>query len=113
MIARPGKLQYKIGKFAKWTDDVLKLDSGDLCYAKDAPEGQHTYLAIQFELEKSCYATMLMRELFHYSTDFKHQEAIIKIIKEKFQEEIPAKNAEEQEAGEEEDGDAALNPIDE
>lgn len=112
MIARPGNLEYKIGKFEKWTDDVLRLDSGDLCYAKDVPEGKHSYLAIQFGLEKSCYATMLMRELFHYSTDFKHQEAIIKIIKEKFHEEVPVKNDEEEILGEE-DGESAPNPIDE
>jgi len=112
MIVRPGKLAYKIGRFEKWTDDVLELDSEDLCYAKDAPEGKHVYLAIQFELEKSCYATMLMRELFHYSTDFKHQETIINMIKDKFKEELPAK-MDEEEVQAEEDGESAPIQIEE
>lgn len=73
-------LEHAIGRFKDWSGDVLELGGSGKCYVKPQ-EGPFQFVSVQFFLEKSCYATMAIRELTHSSTDYQSQEALFAQIK--------------------------------
>ena len=81
MLIMPEDLKYKLATFDDWNGDVLKISNEDNCYVKNDCNGKFQFLSIQFSLEKSSYATMLLRELVHMSTEFKNQVAMFEQIK--------------------------------
>lgn len=66
----PKNFRHKVVYFDSWSEDLLSLDCKEEdCYAIDGTKGKFSAILAQFELPKSCYATMLIRELLHNSTD--------------------------------------------
>lgn len=82
ILGQAKDLKFTFGKFDDWNADVLKWGSEGPCYAIENDAGKYQFLALQFALEKSSYATMLIREMTHSSTEFSEQEALFKKIKE-------------------------------
>lgn len=81
MICMPENLKYAFGVFDNWNEDVLEFGGTNNCHIKNKEIGKYGFIAVEFSLEKSCYATMLIRELMHQSTEFSNQEFLFEKIK--------------------------------
>lgn len=81
VICMPEDLKYEFGFFEQWNEDVLMFSSKTPCYVKNDIKTGFQFVSVQFSLEKSCYATMLIRELMHQSTEFKNQEFLFEKIR--------------------------------
>ncbi len=79
MIEYLEEITGKICKFEDWKGDVLSLDS-KTDFFEIINEGSHWFIILRFNLRKSCYATMAMREFFHKDVSFKTQN----LIRDKF-----------------------------
>lgn len=66
MLELPKDLDSRLVSFDQWNDDLLSIDSEKELYAVES-QGEKKALILQFSLSKSCYATMLVREIIHGS----------------------------------------------
>jgi tRNA(Glu) U13 pseudouridine synthase TruD len=72
MIGKVSDVHTRFGSFKDWQKDLLELANESECHVLEG-EGPYQFLALQFFLEKSSYATMFLREVLHSTTDFQKQ----------------------------------------
>ena len=78
MFARAENLEVKTCKFEKKDQDLLEPFESLSELAKKQTSGSNFAILLQFSLQKSTYATMLIREFCHISSSFENQELINK-----------------------------------
>ena len=78
VFARAEELEVQSCKFEKKDEDLLEPFEDLSTLAKRKVNGQHSAILFQFRLQKSTYATMLIREFCHISSSFENQELINK-----------------------------------
>ena len=65
----PKNVEFKIATFEDWNEDLLSIDLKEDLYIRKVG-GTKKAIVIQFELNKSCYATMMVREITRGTTNF-------------------------------------------
>lgn len=80
MVGKVTGVHTHFGSFKDWQKDVLGLADESQCHVLGG-EGPYQFLALQFFLEKSSYATMFLREVLHATTDFQKQAVLFAQIK--------------------------------
>jgi len=73
MLQKPIDMNWKVVSWSNWDDDILSLDSFNPLYTLDK-EGDKKALVLQFSLLKSSYATMMLREITHSTSEFNMDE---------------------------------------
>lgn len=91
LLARPEDLKAAVCQFAEKDQDILAaFEEVELAAARHGA-GPHSALLLQFSLQKSSYATMLIREFCHISSSFEMQELINQAAEEEPEKEDPEK----------------------
>lgn len=75
LLQKPIDLEWKITKWSNLNEDILSLDSSNPLYILDT-DGDKKALVLQFALPKSSYATMMLREVIHDTSEFNMEENI-------------------------------------
>lgn len=78
MFARAEQLEVQTVRFDQKDVDLLEAFEELPVLAARHQEGQHFAILLKFRLQKSTYATMLIREFCHISSSFENQELINK-----------------------------------
>lgn len=78
MFSRAEELEVQSSRFKNKEDDLLEPFEDLKVLADRQKEGPHFAILLKFNLQKSNYATMLIREFCHISSSFENQELINK-----------------------------------
>lgn len=78
MFSRAEELEVHTCRFKSKEDDLLEAFEDLKVLAERQKEGPHFAILLKFNLQKSNYATMLIREFCHISSSFENQELINK-----------------------------------
>ena len=76
MFARAEELEVQTCRFEKKDTDLLEPFEDLTTLAQKHTSGPHFAIFLKFNLQKSTYATMLIREFCHVSSSFENQELI-------------------------------------
>lgn len=69
LLQKPIDMETRVIDWDNWDEDILSLDSPNPLYALDK-QGDKKALVLQFTLLKSSYATMMLREVIHATSEF-------------------------------------------
>lgn len=78
MFSRAEELEVETCRFKNRDDDLLTPFEALSTIAARHTEGPHFAILLKFNLQKSNYATMLIREFCHVTSSFENQELINK-----------------------------------
>lgn len=76
LFSRAEKLKVSFCRFNNKDDDILRPFEEIDQIATEKLEGKFQAILLDFELQKSSYATMVLREFCHLSSSFENQELI-------------------------------------
>lgn len=82
MFSRAEELEVQTCRFKNKDDDLLEAFEDLKTLADRQKDGPHFAILLKFNLQKSNYATMLIREFCHISSSFENQELINKSSEE-------------------------------
>ena len=101
LFARPENITAAVCKFEGKDEEILDAFGSIEEAASKHQKGPHCALLLQFWLQKSSYATMLIREFCHISSSFEIQELINQTVGDAV-EEVEDEKEQEQEQEQEE-----------